>query len=1131
MAQIKIIHNQFLYLSGPRDPNEVESEKQKILEDKQKKVKEQENAKNASSKTQLNQYSKEGLEYLQKQGFKTNPNANPKLGLISQNPNGKVVAEIKPPDLANKSLNNNKDKNITEVKPVAGTPNVIKVDEIKNNKTPTEVKEEKSNINWEKNNSPLPEKLEYNTISDPILTTPIRGGNANRDTSDEPLWINSTSSRTTKGNDIINEDDNSDKYKERIQIKIEDENPDPNDNKNKKKRREKYKKNDKDILLQIEDEILKETLVINPSKFFNEKPFFIKSYSVMDFLTPYIRCFVVLRDYSTGDFRRSDLVQNFFDIPYNFIKSFDLEYKSGSSAAINGVITLKLEDSTGVFANIFAGMFSTLGLVQDPLSKTVKLRIQFGWASKGIKKLSKSEMSKTFYRNHFNEFLIENIDMDYSENFKQEITIKGRQLQTSVDSVVNNPISDYTPRKIIGPSPTKTLRLLQYHTYLKYNTRTLKGSAKDTFYYEFFTKHLKKPKNLLDDPKNRENIYKILDDFIALKTKYDDKLVDETFQKKFNNFEKNKFSVTNTKHPNLLFNAFSIKENNKSLEQICILLDSKLNEAYFHPYVILCFMINTYINEVLSETQFRTNAMDFDDCFVLEYYSLTDIKRFGMNDNLLSVATYTNFCINDIEATEKQKPKTQVMLYNTFGIQNNMNWNDMFSNLASLIKIEKASSYSGQIKDNLFINYNKYLTGQDETKFDPDASKDGIFSMGAQKLVDKFEGLIKKLNEYARDSKKTNEYERTINSLTVELNEIKKRAGSTSKKDFIYFIINPGAFFLGEENFNDLLILQKYTVYPHINSTTNLLFQNFNSGRKKYQDGSFPDVISFRPKINFYQIINSNILQVSNIEYYSGYVIYKGNERLSINIEGIDDINNRIKTRDLIEQTIKFLILYSTSNNAMIFFKKKEDDFYYIQGESVGIKGTTVDQIVKNPNSLSSGITGADTAIVKLHIKKGSSDHPQVMILLDNLIRDLNLYYTDVAHNYTYKQINNAFQKSINVSPSDNSTSEFYNYEAMANIYNSQLLKSASTFEAELKILGEPAFTFDFSPISNIYLEVNNINGTKNPFLSGVYYIYGIRHLIESNEFSTTLSLRYIPPKILTTKIQHFNESEDIKTV
>ena len=113
-----------------------------------------------------------------------------------------------------------------------------------------------------------------------------------------------------------------------------------------------------------------------------------------------------------------------------------------------------------------------------------------------------------------------------------------------------------------------------------------------------------------------------------------------------------------------------------------------------------------------------------------------------------------------------------------------------------------------------------------------------------------------------------------------------------------------------------------------------------------------------------------------------------------------------------------------------------------------------------------------------------------------------------------YSTQNNLFRKSIKVSPGHDYLADYQGYEILANEYMSKLQESAYDFEAELTILGEPAFTFDYGLSLNfLHLDVNNPDGSKNLFLTGKYYIVKMKHVIEGGKFLTTLSLKYSSPK------------------
>ena len=77
------------------------------------------------------------------------------------------------------------------------------------------------------------------------------------------------------------------------------------------------------------------------------------------------------------------------------------------------------------------------------------------------------------------------------------------------------------------------------------------------------------------------------------------------------------------------------------------------------------------------------------------------------------------------------------------------------------------------------------------------------------------------------------------------------------------------------------------------------------------------------------------------------------------------------------------------------------------------------------------------------------------------------------------------------------------------------LALGAKGFPAELKILGEPAFTFDFATVIHVFIKVYNLNGSLNYLLTGLYSIQKIKHEItESGGFTTTLELLFDSPYV-----------------
>jgi hypothetical protein len=383
------------------------------------------------------------------------------------------------------------------------------------------------------------------------------------------------------------------------------------------------------------------------------------------------------------------------------------------------------------------------------------------------------------------------------------------------------------------------------------------------------------------------------------------------------------------------------------------------------------------------------------------------------------------------------------------------------------LKLKKEDKYNKDNKDNK--DYNKHY------------NKDNVETRGTNQ------------------SKVYTNYTQVLTELDKKINEIKNLT-----KDFRYIVITYGTDFFSENNKDDLLILQKYTVFPKINSNYNLRNQVFFSGKDSLLDGSYPDVIYFRPKINFLQTIAAFTNTVENKEFHQGYIGYTANDKFniktgydsSINIQDeLNKLHSELDEINLVEK--KFTFKYNV-----------DKEFYFINDSKIAMNGKAVTDVI-NLVKQSPYVIQPDTSAKQRSLVTG--DQQQIIIHVNILRNSIKSYIHKIASNYNFQHMDYLFKKTINITQGDSSESAFYSFSTLVDNFNYQLAKQNLTFEAELKILGEPAYTFSSSAAPAIYIEVNNRDGTKNNFLSGSYRITKLKHEIDTQgSYTTTLTLNYI---------------------
>lgn len=825
---------------------------------------------------------------------------------------------------------------------------------------------------------------------------------------------------------------------------------------------------------------------------YNKKPLFIKSYSAFDFLTPYIRCYIVIKDFKNDFINKNDLTKTFFDIPYNMIESFSIEYETQS--AINGKIRLVLNDTTGIIGNIFTSMLYTLGYNADIFNAVPKINIEFGYAKKGLKKLSKREQKKVLYKNFFSEFLILNTDMIYDDKFKQQIVLTGYQEKTGISGVLNTPNTNFSPHKILGEYPTETLKLLIYHRLLKTDKIKNDDIIKDVF----------GQKNLNTNNPEYQKLFKIIEDFKnCIPMNPNDTLSNDLKDV----FKKNDFSAF--LKPNVFFNSFDNANlfNSDRIKNFKLAANTHLKNQVFSPMLLFSFILNIYINKIIKE-EAKLNS------YILTLFDLQAVK-WGIvtsgADTLEALQTFTELCYLDhLSSKDNKKSKTDCYLNsNTFQISSNTTWDNLLTNLIDKITLAKEKP-----PVTLYMNHSKFINSSSKTQnieFDQqfEEKKFGYTGESSSELIKKIDIIIEKLKDnILKKDNSTNaqQIETVITGLKSQKEKIEEfiSKGQQKKKDFVFFVISPGANFITPENFSSFFILQHYTVFPKIKTSREISYQNFNSGKNKLYDESFPDVISFQPKINFQNVISSHINHISDIELKNG-ILSVSDETLSMKFEDsskdiIGDVKKLTKDLDQITSDVN-----SDSTVSIVTDSNNSGYFIINRHSNILLSGS----IVSNLNSFISNRRSAGSITKADKVSFNGDVYKNIIVRINNLKMEIERKIRRIGYGYHFNELNNIFKKSLNVLPGDNNTAEFYNYQNLSNRYNLDLSVSATNFEAELKILGEPAFTFDFFPFCNILIRVNNFDGSRNDFLSGVYRIIKMRHEIDKGNFFTILSLQY----------------------
>jgi hypothetical protein len=210
--------------------------------------------------------------------------------------------------------------------------------------------------------------------------------------------------------------------------------------------------------------------ILNLEQLIKDKDvWFRKSYSAFDSLTPYIKCYIQIPELKIDDKTLvRDINRDYFEIPYNMIKSLEVEFSA--SPGVAGTFILKLEDPTGIIGNIIIAQLYSLGILKNK-DGMPKINIEFGWADKALKKIVKrKDYNRMFTKNFFTEYMIEKSDIEFSEKYKQELTIKGHQDQVGIIQLSDDK-NDSSPYKTFGPTLIESLKVINYYHYFTKNNK------------------------------------------------------------------------------------------------------------------------------------------------------------------------------------------------------------------------------------------------------------------------------------------------------------------------------------------------------------------------------------------------------------------------------------------------------------------------------------------------------------------------------------------------------------------------------------------------------------------------------------------------------------------------------------
>ena len=782
----------------------------------------------------------------------------------------------------------------------------------------------------------------------------------------------------------------------------------------------------------------------------NKKPFFIKSYYAFDSLTPYVNCYITTPELKLIDDTEKikSVRKNYFEIPYNSIKSLEIEFDAAPGVASK--FTLKIEDSTGIMGNIMVAQLYSIGTLKHR-DGMPKINIEFGWADKHLKKLTKKQQQILYYKNFLTNYMITDTDIEFSEKFKQEVTLKGHQDQAGL---AQNIEKKFSPYKVIGRVPVESLRVLQYYHYFKKNESNNYGL------------------NIFKDKSTESGIVKKFINLGQVQTK--------------NVIEKNEnFLIASCKQKNNFFNHLNPQDTKH--KEIKESFKPFINRTTFHPYLIFCYVLNQYVNQIrdfYSEKENIPQSQKTPTISYLCYFDEKNIKGFKQ-----PTINFDDYCIKDVTDGVKKNDSFEAIGSDIL-IQEDETWGSLLQRFASKVKL--ISKDNKKTEPNLYIEINRFIPFSENKKQEDFTEEDdkfkgiGLKNFPIERLISKFNKII----EFYKNNKNNKNSSDVIDKIQKEIGKIKDKIATNTP--IIYIIITGGSPFLTEENYVEKQILQSYTVFPKFNSDDRLEYQNFNSGSKNLLDGSYPDVISFRPKINLKDIINANFTADHPVNFNNGIVTFK-NEKFNIKNQELEE-----EKKDLSKNIKSLIDNLTVKQEKKNIIELESDGIYYKINKS---KISFYHEGLSREYSILSSIKQIDISNSQKDIK--------IIELFSSVVSSLKDYSDKLKLGYHFSILNSLLKKSKRVFPGNNNTADFYAYANSANEYNKLLNIGAVGFEAELKILGEPAFTFDWGSLSHILINVNNFDGSPNYLLSGIYSLKKIKHTIESGKFETTLTLMY----------------------
>lgn len=530
---------------------------------------------------------------------------------------------------------------------------------------------------------------------------------------------------------------------------------------------------------------------------------------------------------------------------------------------------------------------------------------------------------------------------------------------------------------------------------------------------------------------------------------------------KFTVLEKNKTYLTSTK----FLTAFSLSNvdylcvnftNNETVEKH---LGEKLTREV-HPYVVFCYVLNNYL---------RVKSASDKKIFVLPLFN----EDYLVNGEL---AFFKGGGYSNLGDWKPKEPTAEAyvspFVYNAFPLQPSKESPNLTTETS---KVGENEDWETVLKR--FASYVKYRYNKEVLQLSASVVHFGDNEVERKQNLTTLKEFITKVTDGTKgETKGTTLFE----------------AVQASQADY-FVVLTPEGFNYSETNYP----VQSYTVLPKVKPEVKPNRTFFNSGSKRLVDASFPDVIEFKPKLNLANAVYSsfNLKTYTKLVdggttkefYYTNESTLKGEAELTKNFE---------KLSKALTSDEEFSISVTDSSTGQFTY-----DGFTACSES--LKG------------LPQG---------KLTFKKKSANYKETVdrnkiektFLASNVVNDIDRSFR-TANKYELGALaDSLFFKSLNVSLGETSSSSYASFVNKSTQFFKKIKEASFTADAELKILGEPQFSnlLLIKNTINVFLQVNNEDGSENTLLTGGWRVVGFLHEIDEGKFTTTLKLKYDNPYI-----------------